>query len=88
MLLCPHLATSQHLERNIVVVGVIVVVDVAIVQVNVGVVACAGLGRRPVVVVVPTHRRAGRRNAFSLFVSMLPVADLCLVVLYTPRGHH
>ena len=47
---------SQHLQRGVIVVGVIVVVDVTIVGIDVNV--RAGTGRRggPVVVVGPARR--------------------------------
>ena len=67
----------QHLQGDVIVVIVGVVVDVAIVQVDIGVPRSRRRGR-PVIVGLP----AGRRIAFSLGVAMLPEGDLSLAVTF------
>ena len=59
--------TSEHLERDIIVVSVVVAVLVAVVHILIEVIARARLRRRPEVVAIP----ASRRFAFALFPTSL-----------------
>ena len=59
---CAGARTSEHLERDIIVVSVVVAVLVAVVHILIVVIARARLRRRPVVGAIPASRRIGYRG--------------------------